>query len=235
MFPMLHGMVSQGGVNPLLTDLTAYWKMNESSAGSASVSRLDSIASYHLADPNNRPSATAKLSLGVDMATAINSLNVSNAAFNLAGTPAEFGFWIKPTAANSDRLVISNGSAVNLDYYITITTGTPGSIIWRIQGMSTTTLTLSMNIAVDSWYCVHCWWNGSNQFGIRVNDTSANQTATLTGTPASNGTDLKMGGNRYGRTSAVCVLDDVKFWNRVLTADERTDVYNGGAGYDFFP
>ena len=48
---LIRGVVSQGGAsNGLLTNLVSYWKMDESSDGSAAVTRVDSHGSNDLTD-----------------------------------------------------------------------------------------------------------------------------------------------------------------------------------------
>ena len=90
-------------------------------------------------------------------------------------------------------------------------------------------------VATGTWYHVVAWHDSViNNAGISVN-LHANSSAYTSGVFAGNapfilgavGSGLVVGGFMDGR------LDEVGFWKKVLTAQQRSDLYNGGAGNTF--
>jgi hypothetical protein len=84
-----------------------------------------------------------------------------------------------------------------------------------------------------TWYCIHVWHDSvNNQVGIAVNAGTANTDAATGGSNNSSyafqlGYSDQLGFALDGR------LDQVGFWKRVLTSQERTELYNGGAGMTY--
>lgn len=84
----------------------------------------------------------------------------------------------------------------------------------------------------------YCWvvgWHDSvaNTINVQVNNGTLNSAAHNPGAQVSN-KPLEIG-RCFGATARNMdgVTDEVGLWKRVLTADERTELYNGGSGRDY--
>jgi hypothetical protein len=89
------------------------------------------------------------------------------------------------------------------------------------------------NVPTATWIHFVAWHDaGGNLAGIRINDTSEN-TAVTSGTGGEGAEGFKLGANAAtpanfwnGR------IDAVGFWKRLLTAGEKTELFNSGSGVE---
>ncbi|MBI3588223.1 LamG domain-containing protein [Candidatus Micrarchaeota archaeon] len=86
--------------------------------------------------------------------------------------------------------------------------------------------TTSSPLRANAWQQVVVTWNGS-QISTYVNGTVV-QTSVLTLNPATNGQNLVIGQNDANGAFFDGLVDDVKIWNRSLSADEVVHLYNSG-------
>lgn len=94
--------------------------------------------------------------------------------------------------------------------------------------------------STDTWYLIFCWHDAAgNSLNIQVNTGTPN--SNTVGSPDLNITDTGAPFGIGSRGSGGAhfwdgLIGPVMFWKRVLTSDERTQLYNGGAGltYDQF-
>jgi hypothetical protein len=85
--------------------------------------------------------------------------------------------------------------------------------------------------SLGTWYFVVGWHDSvNNQIGIQVNSGTANTTSHSTGV-TDNNTVLAIGAyDSVPNHTFNGRIDEVGFWKKVLTAQERTDLYNSGLG-----
>jgi hypothetical protein len=88
--------------------------------------------------------------------------------------------------------------------------------------------------SLATWYQIICWHDAAaNQIGISVNDGSANTASHTTGVFDSTA-PFRIGAQGGGAPSTGSYWDGLlskcRFWKRVLTSGERTQLYNAGAG-----
>jgi len=90
-------------------------------------------------------------------------------------------------------------------------------------------------LATDTWYFVVGWYNkAEGTINIQVNNGTIYSLVHLTGiTGIGLGSILRLGTNPEGGTWHEGKMDSVGLWDRVLTAEEKTLLYNNGAGYTF--
>lgn len=225
----------------LLTGLVAYWSMDE-----ASGTRADSTANgYDLSDNNTVASASGKINNAADF-TPGNSewLNVAdNNDFDFS-TTFSLQAWI-----NIDNLAIDLGIVTKWDYQ------TQGSWGYQTdQGNNDEIMmfvadalddagdnrgrTTDANLSADTWYHTIWLYDGSlaaaNRLKCYINNSQ--KTLNIEGTiPTSlqNSTaDVRVGtwgGTLSGRYFDG-LIDEVGLWNRVLTTDEISSLYNSGNG-----
>jgi hypothetical protein len=83
---------------------------------------------------------------------------------------------------------------------------------------------------LSQWYFLLAWHDATNDLiWLSVNNATPQSTAWTYGT--FNGTgEFRIGGDQGGAGLFEGRIDEVAIWSRVLTSDERTALFNAGAG-----
>lgn len=215
-----------------LTDsLISYWTLDESSDGSGAVTRNDSHSTNHLTDNNTTPSGTGIISNGADFESANSEYLSKTDTANLSITgDYSISLWYKPESAPASDNAYALVSKSIAEYHLDYENGAPGGLRLRVFNNST-----NANKAVDLGtgafkHIVVVYSDSGDTVTYYVNGSSLGTTA-LTANPTDGANDLRIG-RRGGATDmhADGIIDEVGLWNRALTADEVTSLYNGGAG-----
>lgn len=218
----------------LLVNLVAWWKMDE-----ASGTRINSVVANSALDltPVGPPGVgTGKLGNGVDFTAITQYLTCAdNALLNAFGN-GDFSiqFWIKSDTTGSPY-VIGQGSG-NYNFilgFFTVSNTVQFGLNNNNSGLSNSATTLITSTGV--WYHVVFVANrtgGQSLFYINGVQQGATGTATA-GTVY--GGPLIVGNYAGGSTNSAPdgIMDEVAYWNRVLTAGEVTTLYNGGVGLTY--
>jgi hypothetical protein len=230
----------------LLTNLVSYWKLDENSPGIGAITRYDSIAASanHLTDTNNVPSSPGIIGNGAQFTIASSqrltiasnaSLQVTNADFTLA-------CWVKFNAlpATTTQVLVgkinSTSALSTTEYGLQLSNASPGRFRMNISdgsnvggSFSNTTVTPSTGV----WYFVIGWYDSVADLGhLQVNNGTDVTNSYAFGTFAGSNA-FSIGGTGTAGQYASAVVDEVGFWKRVLTATERTFLYNNGLGVTF--
>jgi hypothetical protein len=89
--------------------------------------------------------------------------------------------------------------------------------------------------STGTWYFIVCWHDATaNTVNIQVNNGTVNSVSYSFGivdttAPFHIGANAENGSNHHWDG----LIDQVGFWKRVLTADERTELYNSGNGLSY--
>ena len=230
-----------GGSNPLNLglndDLVSYWKMDESSAGAAPVTRIDSITANgnNLTDNNTVPSAAGKISncASLDAANLEFLSRASNASLQAGDISFTFAAWVQSSTFTIGETVLGKGPvAGNGPYKLFTVALTPRLNFSVFDGSSVGSVTANTfgDMSINTWYFVVGWHDSvANQLGISINATTADTQAWTTGTNVeTNGFSI----GKFGEATEYWtgLIDEVGFWKRVLSAAEITSLYNAGAG-----
>lgn len=209
---------------PLSTNLIAAWEGNEASGNAP-----DSTASgLTLTDNNTVTSGTGLVNALARLFTAANSESLtraSEAALVTGDIDFSFEAWFKATTIPGDGSIVCKASAFITDYRIYL-----HNAVGPVLETDGTTVTWGTALSTATWYQVICWHDATaNQLGITVNDGTPQTVAegnnnTSTGVFAIG----KRGSNNDGYFNGL--IGPVRFWKRMLTSLERTELYNGGAG-----
>lgn len=212
----------------LLDDLISHWKLNE-----ASGTRADAHGSNDLTDNNTVGVGTGKLDNAADFErdtseylsiTDNADLSTGDVDFTVAG-------WVKfETAGATNVGVMGKWAQPVREYGIDIASG---KFRWIVSHDSTNAVvaTDTTSVTTGVWYFVVAWHDAANnQIGISVNDNTPTTVSHSSG--VHNGAaEFRLG--RFDATHMDGLLDSWSFWKRVLTAAERTALYNGGDGLDY--
>jgi len=106
-----------------------------------------------------------------------------------------------------------------------------GYITWQVSpdGNAETEIASAQTIAIDTWYHVAAWYDGTN-IGISVNDETDVTTAYSSGLFRSSSTRFTVGAYSIGVDNLKGYCADVGIWLTDKSAQNRADLYNSGSG-----
>jgi len=120
----------------------------------------------------------------------------------------------------------TSGSAVNGNYFCRIQ-GVTGKVRFEINTGAATTLNANTVLSANVWYHIACVWDGANMY-IYLNGASDATPAVKTGTMADNGLNASIGRKGGNTLFFNGKLDEVRLYNRTLSAGEIKMLYNMG-------
>jgi len=232
-----------GTTNSLLTNILAYWPLNETVN---SGSRVDSTGNGHtLLDNRNNVSYTSN-GRGGNAAVFVHnnscSLITQDGNILLPTTTFSASLWVKITNAGQSGEIIGNvtgnnwaGGGIQFDY------NGNGTLLWgALYGDPNTSnrfTTGSSNIADGNWHhLVGTYSNGNKK--VYIDGTLFAQQNDSSSTPiGGNGScHISLGSNSDNSYSPLNMdgqLSDVGIWNRELTSSEVTTLYASGNGLSY--
>ena len=222
----------------ILTNLVAYWKLDETSG-----SRADSAGTNTLTDNNTVTAAAGKIgNAGQFTAASSEYLDIAdNAALSMGNIDFTMWAWVYLDSEVSDRSIIgkwgSSGALAALEYELGYSSSSD-RFRFRVADGIITLGSVSANnfgaITTATWYFVVGYHDAAGDvIGISVNDGAANTTAYSAG--------VLNGANRFalGRAGEFNGnywngrIDEVGVRKQLLTATERTSLYNNGNGLSY--
>jgi len=204
--------------NGLLSGLTAYWMLDESSG-----LRLDSVNNYDLTQNGTVPGIAGALNNAADFPNTANDY-LSNPSSDFGTSEGHFSFstWIRVKS-------IFDGSIFGKEEFVTggwslFLAGGPSFALQSTADFNTERVVSEVLVIPDISYHVVASFNGAGAF-IWVNGV-INTDAHLGATNSS--VDFQMGQN------ADVVVDETAIWiGRALTSADAVVLYNGGAPLPF--
>lgn len=213
----------------LLDSLNAYWKLDESSGDAIDVHDV-----YDLTDTNTVGSAAGIIGNARDF-EATNSESFSHsdtAALRFSeSTDWAVSFWIKPESLATYRCVFGKWSGASRSAACVLDSAGHLIVFLGLSGSYTFSGT---TLSAGTWYHVVLNFDASaNELLIAVNGSEETKSATVSW--STNTAALRIG-RLDAANSFDGLIDEFGKWDRLLTADERSDLYNSGAGlsYDDF-
>jgi hypothetical protein len=205
----------------LLTGLVSYWKLDE-----ASGTRFDTVSSNNLSDNGGVGSAIGKIGNAAEFDTT-NYLSTNTV---LSSGPFTVSCWIYADTVTQPAGGIVNRYSNSVPADRTWTTYVANDDI--VFGVLPTSLTVSNVVSAATWHLFIFWYDDvAQEIGIQF-DTTIQTTPQTTGYPVTN-VDFTVGARSGGNTEFDGRIDEVGIWSRVLTAAERTQLYNGGSGITY--
>ena len=214
-----------GGVDPRWDDLVAGWKLDESSDGSAPVARADVLGTYELTDNNTVPSAAGLIGNAASFTAANTERLTVSSVFDFSGTWS-IAIWVKVSGTTGFRGAYASQAGANVRGYFN--TGTY-SFVNEVVGYTPAGFSATLD---ENWHLVQIWHdNADDSIGCRF-DGGADATFSPRNPAADTnfviGATTTAGSNPFNG-----LIDEVYIWSRVLTSQERTDMYNSGAGRSY--
>jgi hypothetical protein len=215
----------------LLDNLISYWKLDE-----ASGTRNDSQSTNHLAATNAPVGVAGKINNGCQFVTGSSQrLSVASSSALQVTSDFTFSFWLKlnTLAAGNPAVLGKDNTAAPSDYGF-YPHATAGLVFW-VGDPNLYAVAVGSAPSTGVWYHVVGWYDSSDtKLRLRINDTTT-FVSSMTCVLASTAAQFWIGAGNYTGFAqyADCVVDEVGFWKRVLTAAEITALYNGGAGLPY--
>ncbi len=229
--------ITLSNFSSLYVNLTAYWKLDE-----ASGTRADSIGGNDLQDPgNNVTSWFGKIGNATNFTRANGAhLNITdNAALSTGDINFTISAWVyiegKVTGTQNEYIVARDNQTGASEYILYFSGGATDRFRFAIYDgtrQNTTTANSLGSPAIDRWYFIVGWHDAANdQIGIQVDNGTAD-TVTTGFALVDNTSALTIGSDSNTPIGNIMngSIDEVGFWKRVLTQDERTYLYNKGRG-----
>lgn len=225
-------------MSTLTSNIVSYWKLDEASGNAA-----DSVGSNTLTN-NSVTYGTGKINNGADFegSSANQSLSITDASQSGLDITSDisFSFWWKPESVGAaEQYMVSKFPAAAGNYSYRLGYDGSGNINLTISndGTSVENLYVSLGtINAGTWYHLVTTWKASTKTATHYKNGSSLGTAVGAMGSIHNGNTAFMLGNYSGSSANQGVdgfLDEVGIWNKVLTSDEVTELYNGGSGFSY--
>lgn len=220
-----------------LTDnLKGYWKLDEASGNSQD----SSGNGEHLTNTNTATFGTGKINNGTILNGTDQCHKILDSSIASIGTGSAFSVqaWFKADTITSIHFPVSGSTAnnsVGYPYCMWIEGTTVSFMTWNTTGNWLQVIS-SVAISTGNWY--HCVLvkESNSSWKIYVNGTVTASTATRSGTLTGQ-TGLAVGANDGGTAGMGGyfdgMVDEVAIWDRALTSDEVTELYNSGNGLSY--
>jgi hypothetical protein len=220
----------------IIDSLISHWKLDE-----ASGTRSDSHSSNDLTDNNTVTQAVGKIS-NAGQFTKANSefLNITdNASLSVGDIDFTIAAWVYadsvPTGSNTHAIVAKDASGVR-GYALTVFDSSGAKFAFQV-GSDASTFTNHIdstfgNVPTGEWIYVIAWHDATaNTLNIQVNNGTVDSVSYSSG-GYDEAQDFRIG-QHFGGNNWDGRIDEVSFWKKVLTSQERTDLYNSGDGFAY--
>lgn len=219
-----------GASEPLLTNLAAYWKLDDltDASGNGNTLTNNNTATFNTGKVGNAVYVVRASSQYLSL-TSNSFVQTGDVDFTIA-------MWIWEDTGNLQVAIAKNGSTAGQGEYVMYVTGTTDNILHF--GVDTPVdvfhaVDSGTAIAPSGWYFVIMWHNATaDTVNISIdNGTTASAGTTGALQAASNGA-FNIGRQPVGGSELYWDgrIDEVGIWKRVLTAGERTRLYNTASG-----
>jgi hypothetical protein len=150
-------------------------------------------------------------------------LNQGNHSFS-------WSVWVNAESISNTPVILRSGDAAQNRYVLYIATSAGSVFRWGVIGATASALAPS----TATWYHLVVWYDSvNNQIGIAVNDGTPVTAALTSVAPPAGGGEFQLGASSDQGFYWDGLIDQAGFWKRLLTSQERTDLYNGGNGLSY--
>jgi hypothetical protein len=215
---------------PLLTDLVAYWKLDETSG-----TRADATGNGHdLADiHNDTGSGAGIIGNGADFST--TTYGLVSLGPGIQGGDMTVSFWVNSPGMNDNQINIFYQSYDLSIYYYFDGDQCPGTSITAYADAGACVYDGVQNASPTGWFHIVGVRRGNQleiyRNGVRRYFYDPYHTDLLVGDLTSPGwPDQFIIGNSGGGYFVHGMMDEVGVWSRALTVDEIELLYNDGSG-----
>lgn len=213
-----------GAVFPLLTNLAAFWQFEEDGS--------DTLGNYDLT-ANNTPSTVTGLIGNAQKLTASNFETFNRAyeaGFHVDGEPFSWVIWYQATMSTSGRVVFPVFRQGARTWYQIYQEQNTMNVFYNIlNNFAGTQVSLGATTA-SAWNMLYFDFDGVTTGRASLNNGTLQ---TLTQTMQTGLTPDLLITSGTGGVDGDLTIDNSAYWRRTLTTDERTWLYNAGAGRSY--
>jgi hypothetical protein len=241
----VHFQVDNAGT--LMTDLQSYWKMDESSGSN----RLDTIGGITLLDTNSVPTGTGKVNDAAFPSGGGDRLIVGSPTpfTNLFGE-FSMAFWINPQTSAYMPIFNKkwNTAATEPGYYLFRLAAGGGRVLLFTMhnsagGQLQVATSFSYPLTESVWHLVIITWDGTwnaSNVHFYIDNNLADSGASTSGalSSMSNPYPFEIGRDVQDTsldTDGAFGIDEFGIWSKVLTLQERVDLWDAGTGQTIVP
>lgn len=212
-------------MSTLTTGLTAFWKFNGDGT--------DATGTYNLTAVNSPTFEAGVVSQATKClsASAQSWYYPNNPAFLPGNTDFSVAGWVYEISS-LDTSMINVYNATTAGSWQLKLGGAPALRV--TNQTSGITVASSTNPGTGVWYFVAAWFDHTAAtLNISVNDGAVASGSTGGIIPSTASTNKLTFATRDGRNQGNMLLDAIGYWSRILTTQEITNLYNGGAGLEY--
>ena len=229
----------------LMSDLISWWTLNEVSGGAAPVIREDSHGTNDLTDIGTTPSAAGKVSLATQHTNAVPDYlsRVSNASLQTGDIDFSIAFWVYLDNKATNQMIVTKDDAAAgvgqrefICYYAVGPTDRFAFGVFRPVDAFVPVVDAVLGApVVATWYFIVCWHDATaNTVNIQINNGAITSVGTGGALQAAGNSEFRIGALDNPAPLALDGrVDEVAFAKRIWTADEKTAMFNGGAGIGY--
>lgn len=196
----------------------------------ASGNAIDAHGSNDLTDVNTVGAGTGVVNGCRDfVAASSEQFSIAdNADFSAGDIDITYALWLNLKTTLSGGILSKYGGSPNKEYLMYYGGGT---FNWLVSADGAAVSSVADGSpSVDTWYLIFLDHNSAtNTIGIQIND-GARQSADHVGGIADTDRSFRLGDDVVTIGPINALIDEVSFWKRVLTTEERDWLYNAGAG-----
>jgi hypothetical protein len=215
--------------NPGTTNLISWWSLDETSG-----IRYDSHGTNNLTDNNTVGYQSGIIYNAADFIQANSeSLSVSdNTSYDIGTSGFTFCAWSYFSSLSGYPTILSKISSDNFEYEIEYNYPTGSKLNFSVSNDGSVRIgNVTVDISINTWYFVCVWFDYGNGTGIQINNGTP-QTASYTGAVRIGTAPFRIGASNNNNFFSG-KIDEVVFYKKVLSTDEREWLYNSGAGRQY--
>ena len=209
---------------PLADDLISYWALDEASGNA-----LDSHGTNELTEASGTiEAASGKVGGARDLEAADTEFFAlaDNDSVSFGDEPFTLQAWVNLETQGFNWVFQKYDGVASCEYQLQYNV-VSGGMTFRVSpdGLDASAVeVVTAALSTGTWYLVHAWHDPvANEIGISVN-AGAPVTASHSGGVFDGSALFRLGFIYDG------LVDEAAIWGRVLTSDDRTNLYNGGLG-----
>lgn len=217
----------------LETGLLGYYALEEATAAT----RTDSADTNDLSDTNSVAQVSAKVAFGADFVKASSQKLVASSNTIYDGlADFSYAFWVLTPNGNTDNSMVMNkyDSSTGTGPYMNINGDAANKMAFNVSTSGTDYIVKRTTTSVNdgSWHFIVGTRTGATVkiYHNAVDETTAVSSGGTLAATVDVATTFKLGGALVTAHDSTATIDEAGVWNKVLTDQEITDLYNSGNG-----
>lgn len=210
----------------LADNIVSYWKFDASDS-------TDALGVNNGTDTSiTYSSGNGKINVGAGFNGTSSKITSAGTSFPLLASNRTINAWFNSATlpSNANQTIFSYGLPVMNQGMILLIADSGGTKYASFAGYSND-LTVAQAMSASTWYMITGTFDGTTARlyfnGTEIGNANKSTWATVTGRPSIGNTMQDQGDFFNG------AIDEVGIWSRTLSATEVTELYNGGAGFQY--